>query len=313
MPVHWYYNRTALIRDYGEVKDYMAPRNPHPDSILWRSSYTPPNKKAEILHEQARYWGKHGIHYHQFLRAGENTLNIKLCTLLIHSLNERGRYDADDYLRRYIEFMTTPHTHRDTYLEEFHRHFFERYALGYPPRKCGIKEKHIGGLVGIPPIVIFYKDDPTLARKAALEHLSLTHLGPTMEAAGSLLIDLILETLAGESLRNALIHRIEKGSPPFFSFPYKRWFQKPDAQVVGRHLSSACYVEDSVPSVIYLAFKYHKDPERALIVNTGLGGDNAHRGAILGALLGAGNGLESFPKRWIEGLQNPPPDPTSQV
>ncbi|MFT7698951.1 MAG: ADP-ribosyl-[dinitrogen reductase] hydrolase, partial [Candidatus Krumholzibacteriia bacterium] len=37
MPVHWYYDRAALARDYGEVRDLLAPRNPHPGSILHRS------------------------------------------------------------------------------------------------------------------------------------------------------------------------------------------------------------------------------------------------------------------------------------
>jgi ADP-ribosylglycohydrolase len=43
-----------------------------------------------------------------------------------------------------------------------------------------------------------------------------------------------------------------------------------------------------------------------LIANTNLGGDNAYRGAVLGALLGAENGRGGFPRRWIEGLVNPP-------
>ena len=43
--------------DYGQVIDYLAPRNPHPDSILWRSTYVAPNAKGEILHDQAGYWG----------------------------------------------------------------------------------------------------------------------------------------------------------------------------------------------------------------------------------------------------------------
>jgi hypothetical protein len=91
MPVHWYYDRQALMRDYGLVTEYVAPRNPHPDSILWRSSYRSPNSLGEILHDQAPYWGRRGVHYHQFLQAGENTLNLRLCSLLIESLNERNR------------------------------------------------------------------------------------------------------------------------------------------------------------------------------------------------------------------------------
>ena len=78
--------------------------------------------------------------------------------------------------------------------------------------------------------------------------------------------------------------------------------------VVGRRLSTACYVEDAVPAVVYLALKYHDDPERALVANTNLGGDNAGRGAVLGALMGAAHGLESFPERWVDGLLEPPPD-----
>jgi ADP-ribosylglycohydrolase len=49
MPVHWYYHRTALERDYGQLASFLPPRNPHPDSILWRSSYHAFNQRGEIL------------------------------------------------------------------------------------------------------------------------------------------------------------------------------------------------------------------------------------------------------------------------
>jgi ADP-ribosylglycohydrolase len=39
-----------------------------------------------------------------------------------------------------------------------------------------------------------------------------------------------------------------------------------------------------------------------------LGGDNAARGAVLGALLGAAHGVENFPDRWAQGLLKPLPD-----
>jgi ADP-ribosylglycohydrolase len=37
-----------------------------------------------------------------------------------------------------------------------------------------------------------------------------------------------------------------------------------------------------------------------------LGGDNVHRGAVLGALLGAANGEEDWPLKWREGLLRQP-------
>jgi len=146
MPVHWYYNRSALYDDYGWVADYVATKNPHPDSILFRSSYVAANPKGEILHDQAPYWGREGTHYHyhQFLKPGENTLNLKLCSLLIQSLNACGRYDADDYLRRYIAFMT--HSRKPP--RYLHRgmppELLQQLCQGVPPRKCGEPEKHIG-------------------------------------------------------------------------------------------------------------------------------------------------------------------------
>lgn len=308
MPVHWYYDRSALMRDYGVVKDYLDPRNPHPDSILWRSSYHPPNEKGDILHEQAQYWGRRGVHYHQFLKAGENTLNLRLCALLIDSLNDRGRYDPDDYLERYVDFMTTPGRHRDTYIEECHRNFFSRYARGVPLRRCGSEEKHIGGLVGIAPIAAFYRNQPDLAEQAALEHLSLTHPGPKMEAGASLLVRVLLAVLGGNPLKDVLLQGIESQDSPYWGHPFLKWLEEPDEMVIGRRLSPACYVDDSVPAVIYLALKYHRNPEQGLIVNTNLGGDNAYRGAVLGALLGADNGMEAFPERWLSGLLYPPPE-----
>ena len=61
MPVNWYYDRAALRRDYGVVSDHVAPQNPDPDSILWRSAYTPLNERGDILHEQPQFWGQRGI------------------------------------------------------------------------------------------------------------------------------------------------------------------------------------------------------------------------------------------------------------
>lgn len=307
MPVHWYYNLQALKKDYGHVVDYLSPYNPHPDSILWRSDYSAPNPKGDILHDQAQYWGSKGIHYHQFLKAGENTLTIKISRLLVDSLNQLGEYNGDDFLKRYIDFMTTPGNHRDTYIEECHRIFFTNYARGIPPRKCGVKEKHIGGLVGMIPIIAFYFNHPEKARQAALAHMALTHPGVKMETAGSLIIDILLQVLHGTQLKAAILDHVQSQRNPLLGYPLLKWLKEPDVSVIGPRLSSACYVEDSVPAVIYLALKYHADPEKALIANTNLGGDNAARGSILGALLGAAHGTKRFPRRWVNELLEPLP------
>ena len=156
----------------------------------------------------------------------------------------------------------------------------------------------------------FTMTDPihTRAREAAMAHLALTHPGYKMETAGSLVIDILLKVLNGISLKAAILEEIAAQRHPLLGHPFKKWLDDPDDWVIGPRLSTACYVEDSVPAVVYLALKYHDDPEQALIVNTNLGGDNAARGSVLGALLGASCGIERFPRRWFEGLIDPPSD-----
>ena len=204
--------------------------------------------------------------------------------------------------------MTTPKTHRDTYIEECHRNFFANYARGVAPEKCGVEEKHIGGLVGIVPIVAFFRDQPDVVRQAALSHLSLTHPGGRMRQAAALVVDLVLDLFSGTTLEAAVSARISAQTSPLLGHPFFKWRDDADEAVIGRRLSTACYVEDAVPAVVYLALKYHDDPEAALIANTNLGGDNAGRGAVLGALMGAAHGMAGFPPRWIEGLKSPPAD-----
>jgi len=46
------------------------------------------------------------------------------------------RYDPSAFLDAYVQFMTTPDTHNDTYAESFHRDFFKNWAAGVPPEKC---------------------------------------------------------------------------------------------------------------------------------------------------------------------------------
>ena len=303
MPVHWYYDRAALRRDYGVVRDYLAPRNPHPDSILGRSKYVPLNTRGDILHDQAQYWGKHGIHYHQFLQAGENTLNLQLAKVLIESLIARGGYDADDYLQRYIEFMLSPGRHRDTYVEQCHRKFFTSYARGATPRTCGHSDLCIGGLAHVGIVCAFFGTDVKSARHAVREHISLTHRAPETLDAGDALARILCALPSGADLRETIF---SQASDWISSHKVKKWSREADDVVIGQRLSPACYIPDAFLASLYLAWKYADDFEAGVIANTNLGGENCHRGAVIGALLGGAAGVDRLPTRFVEGIQDGP-------
>ena len=297
MPVHWYYNRAALARDYGRVADLVAPKNPHADSILWRSNYTALNPKGEILHEQAAYWGRRGIHYHQFLRAGENTLNMQLALELLAVLREHRSYNRADYLKRYIDFMTTPGRHRDTYIEECHRNFFTKYARGKKPEDCGGDDIHIGGLAHVSILAAWYADNESAALEAVREHVRVTHRGELVETAARDLTKMLIAILNGSGVRES----IEKfGNGWTGRRKLEAWAQRPDEEIIGSILSPACYLKDAFPASIFLAWKYSNNLESALIANTNLGGDNCHRGIVVGALVGASGA--AIPLHWAKNL-----------
>jgi ADP-ribosylglycohydrolase len=60
-------------------------------------------------------------------------------------------------------------------------------------------------------------------------------------------------------------------------------------------LSTACYCEQTLTVVLFLAYKYADDPRKALLQNVMLGGHSTSRGAVLGAILGAAYGTEGIP------------------
>ncbi|CAN5902404.1 hypothetical protein BH11VER1_BH11VER1_11990 [soil metagenome] len=296
MPVHWYYNREAMLRDYGVVRDYLLPRNPHPDSILWRSAYAPLNERGDILHEQARYWGVRDVHYHQFLSAGENTLNLQLGRVLQASLTHCGGYDLEDYLRRYVDFMLKPGSHRDTYVEEYHRHFFTCYARGWKPARCGGNDVHIGGLAYVGILCAHFADDADAAMQAVRTHVGFSHGAPEVIEAAVAMTRIVLAVLDGAALRDAIM---QHGSTWISQRKVADWSREPDLVVIGSRLSPACYIRDAFAASLYLSWKYADDFESAVIANANAGGDNCHRGAVIGALVGAAVGAHLLPPRWL--------------
>jgi ADP-ribosyl-[dinitrogen reductase] hydrolase len=275
MPGHWYYDREALRRDYGVLDHYQAPRNPHPGSILWRSEYHALNDRGDILRDQAVFWGQRGIHYHQFLEAGENTVNFRLATELYEQVRSHGGYDPERWARRYIT----------------------RYAQGKEVTKCGISDEHIGGLAQIPALLAALPEDADW-RSATREHLALTHRHSNVQRAADCLARLLKSVNAGTPLRDAIAR---EAGDWFSSRKAERWETRPDDEIIGSVMSPACYIDQAFPAALYLAWKYHDCFDAGIIANAMVGGDNCHRGAVAGSLLAAANGIDA---RWAAGLKS---------
>ncbi len=284
MPVHWYYDRNALDCDYPELHPTPSPQNFHPDSIFWRSHYKPLNEKGDIIHDKSA-WGERGIHYHRNLSAGENTMNFKLAQALHQQTSELGSYHIEKWAQHYVDLMLTPGWHNDTYIEEYHRGFFTRYAQGKTLLKCGIRDEHIGGLATVPALIAALDHLPLEDLRPIIKsHVALTHRHSNVLRAADCLTRLLHHINQGTPLRQAIM---EDAGDWFSTKKAERWSRQPDRVIIGERLSPACYIDQSFPASLYLAWKYHDDFNAAIESNARVGGDSCHRGAVVGSLVAA--------------------------
>ena len=80
---------------------------------------------------------------------------------------------------------------------------------------------------------------------------------------------------------------------------------------VNRVYYSACYLSQSLPPTLDMLCKYTRPSHlndgadgiwKALLANANIGGENVHRGACLGVILGARVGDENLPDELKSGL-----------
>ncbi|HEY5674883.1 MAG TPA: ADP-ribosylglycohydrolase family protein [Malonomonas sp.] len=309
MPVHWYYNPLDIEKAFpGGITRLEAAPESHPASIMALHSTTKGGRGVQASHGRQReivgevilkgrrqYWGVANQHYHRQMQAGENTLNAHCARVVMRSLlANSGRYDQQGFLDDYIDFMTAdPPRHPDTYAESYHRGFFANLESGIAKDRCGAvthDTPSIGGLVTIAALVLSERLQglPLIeVQKHSLQHLFLTHpdqeLGQVCAVYVALLDALLFRDQAQSPYE--LLARASKVSIGL-DLPALVEKARDDRHVVGSLFSTACYISGSWPSVLYLAYKYAAEPKQALLVNTNLGGDNVHRGAVLGVILG---------------------------
>ncbi|MFO7704645.1 MAG: ADP-ribosylglycohydrolase family protein [Halopseudomonas sp.] len=308
MPVHWFYRVSDIDKAFSHgIRTFEAAPEFHPSSIMSLHSTSGGGRRSTggqrqadivgdvILKGKAQYWDRPNVHYHQGMRAGDNTLNAHCALTLIKVMNQSGgHYDRDQFLQAYIQLLTADEpAHPDTYAESYHRGFFANLNAGLPVQRCAAvthDTPSIGGLVTIAPLVIGERLRGTSladTRQRCRDHLALTHpddfLAEVCDAYVQL-IDALLFRKADTSVQELLLNATR-------SLPRRELAKlvdgnKPEREVIGRELSPACYISDSWPALLYLACKHQQDPLKALQINAEVGGDNVHRGSVLGVLLG---------------------------
>eukprot|EP00760_Papus_ankaliazontas_P036091 PhM_4_TR8189/c0_g1_i1/m.81782 len=384
MPVHWYYNRDNILKDFGPkgVTTFEAPRASHPESFLagapyspdvetatrlgrkydflhgnrtfFSGSYMPPKTEEQIAAEQARAARGEKPHYHEGLKAGENTLNAELVRLLLNTcvVAGNGSYDETAFMAAFVDFFTTPGRNTDCYSEVTIRLWFENYSKGGDVRNCAPHQTDVwsvgsmGGLVRplVVSMLIAAKGGSELqAVGAALEHLNLTHRSSIVSQALVALVPLLYKLITNETVNNESnvkemwykasrkihppkitgegIQAIEREYKGPSNIPKDvMWRIHNDLQdkpldldalvalhdpneVINKQFRAACYPEHGVPLILYFGARHSFDFESSVLEDVNAGGDNVHRAAILGLLLGAA-AHPGVPEHLIRGLRH---------
>ncbi|KAL4220406.1 hypothetical protein ACF0H5_020809 [Mactra antiquata] len=255
-------------------------------------------------------------------------------------VNKPSREVRGQVLQDYVKFMTTPGSHNDTYAESFHRSFFKDWASQdeklttadqllefteqrYTDKMRGSPDSQLLVIGSICPIL------PWIVRNAhrsenectneVIDFIKCTHpvkgILPFVEMYSRMLHAVINGRDLKQEVLNALSHS-ELGGPQKRErvlalidkanrYPKGSEERLQCYQLATQTLGSACYIEGAMSSMLFLAYEFADDFEGGVLANANCGGENCHRGAALGALLGANaiNKGHGLPTKLLEGLQ----------
>ena len=235
--------------------------------------------------------------------------------------------------------MAVPGRNRDAYLEAYIRYWFENYSKGVEPSACAAFQRDdwsIGGHGAMPRPMLLSLLAPSVYQAVgfAVEHQNLTQRSENVASALALVIPTLHKLIEGAEARSVwldlanqlrlpkidgrgLFNRYSQANGPYNIPKDEMWRLHTDFEtdafdaerlvrahddddVIGGRLSTACYPEHGLPLIIYLALRHEFDFELTLLANANAGGDNVHRGMILGMLMGAMN--DDLPSHLKEGL-----------
>ena len=262
-------------------------------------------------------------HYHHGLKAGENSLGANLVRVLMRSVIKNGGYDEKVFLDDFISYMSLPNN-RDPYLEIYIRDWFENYTKGLSPELCAESQREkwsIGAHGGIirPLVLSLLSQSSYEGQGIAITHQELTHRSQNVSSALTVLVPFLADLLHDNEplkLLNQYTKRVplikihgEELTKMYHDYkgpgniPKELMWQihtefsdqfldeilpnATDEEMITKRFATACYPEHGIPLILYFLYKNRFDFTSSLFDNANAGGDNVHRGMILGLLAGS--------------------------
>jgi len=190
-----------------------------------------------------------------------------------------------------------------------------KLCLGVPPARSGVRSAGNGPAMRSALLGVWVGQDPSRLRALVREATRLTHTDPRAEAGalavavaahvayrhghGDDLPDVYLRTLeAYLPGGDALLPLIRRAVESVQSGETTESF----AAAIGAGNGVSGYVLQTVPVSLHAWLCFPLDLERAVLAAVQCGGDADTTGAIVGAIVGAGVGLDGIPAEWLSAL-----------
>jgi ADP-ribosylglycohydrolase len=313
---HWYYDLTALHRDYG----------------TWIDDYTDPMPGR----------------YHDGLKAGQLSQAGFILSLMVKSLVENNGYRQDDFCRRMDEDLFplldgTPVAGPGNYTSQSIRDVWrKRVQQGLPWSETGGHADTTEAIERTLAIAVRYAFEPARLAAAIAENTLLTQKDDTIVsmtvAFGAVLSLLVQGNRLDPDISDKLMALVKSGELPFHAVtrddlqpprpgdpdpPRAGRFASPEALLSPSYMAAAaadpdiriepawkvsivygmpCAIYHQLPAAYYLAARFHDDFESAVLHAVNGGGQNQVRAILTGTLTGAQVGLSKIPTRFLDGL-----------
>ncbi|WP_222842114.1 ADP-ribosylglycohydrolase family protein [Endozoicomonas montiporae] len=300
---HWYYNLNELRNDFGD----------------WIDHYQDPKLKgSHSFADISRYRHEQGV------RAGDISQTGQLFTLLLESVVATAQYNEADFHHRLDGFFKTlsGESFSGRYTESIIRHMIKRRneGISWEDRKLASDSDTSDGAQLAVVLALFYDDPETLAVEAdnLMQPFFESDFIRSNQVVYALTLQAIMKGVQLEELReylykqlkNPVIRSLIGGFDNVHTVVNGAIAWQPDVVRIepALHVSQVygmdCQLTHLLPAAYYLMHRFPNNYEQGVLSAVNGGGNNMARAALTGALLGAMNGIQGIPERFVKDLNN---------
>lgn len=266
---HWIYDQQKIIRTFGRMENLVEP--------------LPGSQHA-------------GKQAGQFTHYGDQAL------ILLRSLAATGRFDQRHFAGLWRDFWSTA----ASYVDQATRGTLANMDQGQGLDHVGSGSNDLAGAARIAPLIYLLDPDVSALIQACREQTRMTHRDEAVVDSAEFFARVVVDILAG---KKPVMAMQDAAGVSFAALPAAKWVQTGldaadrDSVEAIQELGKTCHAPHAFPGTVQLIARHEDDLPQALIQCVMAGGDSAARGMLVGMVLGAYQGMEAIPKRWMQDLQ----------